>query len=173
MISKIIQQCVKFMFMDITLDLFFYPISHPECWVFVFQLSQGQKIQPWLFHDNQSSSGPTALTFHFSLHLIRSISVNHRVAMSTVTCRARFLQKPQSTPHPPQPLLNTHKPNPLTIFPIFPYVDALTIASITTLDGGVSCSITDSSPTFLFSLGRNIQSCHDLWLWVNLSAFLW
>lgn len=79
----------------------------PWMLVFCFSAQPGSGLarrKPWLFHDYQPSSGPTALTSHFGLDLIRSISVNHRVAMSTVTCRAWFCKT--SLSHPP--LFPTH-----------------------------------------------------------------
>lgn len=96
-----------------------------SCFLVVFVLNKARvgtrKESLDYFVEYQPSSGPTALTSHFGLDLIRSISVNHRVAMSTVTCRAWFCKKKNLTPAPPHLFpAHTHKPNPLSIFLFFP-----------------------------------------------------
>lgn len=117
-----------------------------------------------LFHDYQPSSGPTALTSHFGLDLIRSISVNHRVSMSTVTCRAWFCKTSLQSPPP-----NTHtQPNPLTIFPFF-----LWWCSHHLHHNPLDLAQSHSLPIILFSFEWHIQNPHDLWLWVNFTTFLW
>lgn len=127
--------------------------------VLFFQLSQGQdqpEREPWLFHDYQPSSGLTTLISHFGFDLIRSISVNHRVSMSMVTCRAWFC-KTSLQPTPPFP--NTHKPNPLTIFPIFSNDgDAHTISIIPTLNGDVHLAQSQCPPLFSSVLNDIFQT---------------
>lgn len=151
------------------MDWFPWPISHPGCWCCVFQLNQGQdqpEREPWLFHDYQPSSGPTALTSHFGLDLIRSISVNHRVAMSTVTCRAWFCKTSLHTP-----LFPTHtNPTHWLFSPFF-----LWWCSHHLHHNHLRCSSWSITQTPHLSLKpwMNIQNPHDLWLQANFTTFPW
>lgn len=85
---------------------------------------QNQKEGHGYFVDYQLSSGSTVFTSHFGLDLIRSISVNHRVAMSTMTCSPWFcktsLQPPVLSPLHTNPIIQLFSLFPPTMMLIYP-----------------------------------------------------
>lgn len=137
------------------MDWFFWPISYSGCWCFVFPAQPGSG-PAWLFHDYQPNSGPTTLISHFGFDLIRSISVNHRVSMSTVTYRAWFCKTSlQPTPLSPADINPTH-----WLFSHFSYDDAHTSSIIHSYCEWKcsSCSITVSGhfPLVLYDIFQTL-----------------
>lgn len=88
---------------------------HVDDDVLFLQLNSGwdqPEGESQLFHDCQPSFGLTTPISHFGFDLIRSISVNHRVWMKTLTCKACFFLNPTTAPP-------ASKSNPLTPFFLF------------------------------------------------------
>lgn len=120
--------------------------------------------ESWLFHDYQPGFGPKTLISHFGSDLIRSISVNHRVSVSTVTCRAWFCK---TSLHPIIPPLhpNTHTQTQPTTSIFFPYYDA---HSSIVPNWGMFSFLIHGVPIFLFTPEWHVLNPHDdLWLWAT------